>query len=200
MPLYDNGDNTSRSNPSQPLLDFDALRAMKPEQTTQLLLDLLGKSMAMVEGLKNRVEHLERFHSNARPPVREVIGGEGIEVTHDEEKVLVQIDEDELQEMMVGGGGGGSPPTDNIPICSEFGEEVELGDGTEGADAVDATGFTHDGENGCTFWVVTRVFYDHTASAPELKAFVRPISFDRNGRLCQVGIEDDYIVDTPEAC
>ena len=117
----------------------------------------------------------------------------------DRGQLVLQLNKDQLQRDMAAGpgGGGGSP----YPNCTDyFAEVVNIpGEGTDGAE-VNTWEFDAVAPTGAVVYFVTRVFYDDTDTSPVLKAYQRPLTFDATGRLCNIGAEEEYTIDTPEAC
>ena len=69
----------------------------------------------------------------------------------------------------------------------------------EGLDANNTSTWNAGGENGLKMLIVTRVFFDHSAGTPILKAFCREMIIDKNGIIYAVGPEANYEIDTPVA-
>lgn len=186
-------DNNS-PNKANVLFDLDALKAMNDVQRVAMLMQMLDVQAAQIQKLTNQVSEMTKRFGNTESPKRTIVGSEFVDVTVHDEHAIISIDEDALREA--------NPPLPtglNLPIC-DGGDTEQIGAVGEGAEAVDAETFLHDGTNGVVVYVMTRVYYDHTATSPVLYGYQRPLLFDRNGNLCQVGAEERYTIDTPEEC
>lgn len=159
---------------------------------------LLPNGFRALEKGMTQAQRREVINHNFALCVR-LIKGDGENIFVDQQPGVTNIRLGDTENESGGGGGGGVPPPDAMPIC-DGGDAIVLGQVGEGAEAADDETFLHDAENGLIIYVMTRVYYDHAASPPVLYGYQRPLSFDKNGRLCQVGAEEQYTIDDPAEC
>lgn len=167
------------------------------------------KSKAQQDQERRWDEQRRRMIESARVEARKVV---------EESKVVPDTSADgriaELEAERGRNGGGGSAGLtreQDTPFFDMVGSEAEeaaatsnttLGSATEGSnDTALTTTWVHAEDNldGLHMYVVTRLFFDHTASTPVLYAYARKMIFNGYGRLLQVEAEQRYEVDTPVA-
>jgi len=114
---------------------------------------------------------------------------------------------DDLPVVLVNG--GPARTADPEPLWTT-GSGSGSGPDVEGSDTADPSSWARDrgpigsgallfGDTPLSFWVVTRVVYNH-AGDKKLYAFRRQLTFAADGRLHAVSEEDRITVDEPEAC
>lgn len=173
------------------------------EQSNSRIESLEKEVHDMREILSAAIEKLDGVPSKSEAgfelPITRFEADKNFKWQRDGVNLTLMLNTDKIKKDMAPAPGGGGAPGYPVPCLG--GDVTQVGDLGEGLEAANEDSFVHDKINGCLAYVMTRVFYDHAATpAPILYGYQRPMIFDIEGRLCQIGIEERYIIDEPEEC